>query len=115
MNTSGVIESIFDKVLEDKEKGILKIKIEDIINESEINSGDDVEIELCLKSKPTDEEKNKINSEKVSSINPNFDPISDMEITIEKAEEMVRDPSPKTVPKSSIITFLERLLSCSRN
>jgi hypothetical protein len=115
METSGVIESIFDKVLEDKEKGILKINVEDIINEREINSGDDVEIELCLKSKPTEEEKNKINSEQVPFINPNFDPISDMEITIEKAEEMGIDPSPKTVQKSSIRTFIERLLSCSRN
>jgi len=120
MNPAGLIESIFDRVLADKEETILKIKVEDIINDNEPENEPEpedeheheielekIEIEsnLSLKSKTIDEEDD-VNV--IPSPNNN-EPVGKDEEFIEETEEML---TPEPISKSDNVSFIRRLCSC---
>jgi hypothetical protein len=121
MNQSGLIESIFDRVLADKEKTILKIKVEDIINEKEDEDEDEIELDnielennLSLTCKSMDEDEYEHEHEDEGEVNEitspnNNEPVGKDEQLIEETEEML---TPEPNSKSEKLSFIRRLCSC---
>jgi hypothetical protein len=94
MKSSDLIESVFDQVLADKEKNILQINVEDIINNNEPKDEIeliDVEVEenTCLTCNSIDENEEVTNNETVkpSCTEPQFDPIQNIDRLIEEHKE----------------------------
>jgi uncharacterized sporulation protein YeaH/YhbH (DUF444 family) len=104
MSAPCLIESIFDKVLVDKEKSILNINIEDIINETEmVNVNPDAEITLRCKSMDEEEFTNDLSG---CNQPTSVDPIKD----VEKVEELIEEK--KESEQRSAFSFIRKLFSC---
>jgi hypothetical protein len=108
MSSKNLVESIFDRVLEDKERTILNKTVENVINNEENTVEEE---EVCLANKTNDSS----DSEHVDNLSEKtVNPIADAEKKIEEFEVLIEDKKTVEVKPSSMSVLCKYLTLCRK-